>query len=107
MPVALEREHHVDEVLKHPRAGNGTVFGHVPDEQHGDAGRLRRRNDARRHLAHLGHVAGLPLDLRAGDRLNRVDDDELRAQRLDLAEYEPEVGLGCQVEAGRSSSPCP
>ncbi len=47
----------------------------------------------------LGDVAGLAFDLGARDRLNGVDDEQLRGARLDVAEDGGEVGLGGEVEA--------
>ena len=37
VPVALELEHAVDEVLEHPRAGDRAVLRHVADEEERDA----------------------------------------------------------------------
>ena len=37
VPVALEREHGVDDVLEHPGAGERAVLGDVADEHRGDA----------------------------------------------------------------------
>ena len=37
VPVALEVQHHVDEVLEQPRAGDRAVLGDVADEDGRDA----------------------------------------------------------------------
>ena len=44
--LALELEHDVDEVLEHPRAGDGAVLGDVPDEHGRDAALLGLRISA-------------------------------------------------------------
>ena len=46
VPVALELEHAVDEVLEHARARDGAVLGHVPDEDGRDARLLRHAKQA-------------------------------------------------------------
>ena len=43
VPVALELDDDVDEVLEDPGPGDRAVLGHVADEEHGDASRLGRR----------------------------------------------------------------
>ena len=101
VPVALELDDDVDEVLEHPRAGDRAVLGHVADEQDGDAAALGRLDEAGRHLADLADVAGRPLDLAAGDGLHGVDDEQVGLHGLDLAQHRGEVGLGREVEAGR------
>ena len=98
VPLALELDDNVDEVLQQARAGDRPVLGDVPDEQHGDASGLGDMDEARGDLADLGDVAGGPLHLGAGDRLHRVDDDEVGCDRLDLAEDRGEVGLGGEEE---------
>ena len=40
VPVALEREHGVDDVLEHSRAGERAVLGDVADEDDGDTAPL-------------------------------------------------------------------
>ena len=98
VPVALELDHDVDEVLEHARAGDRAVLGDVADEEHRDATGLRGLDQRGGDLAHLGDVAGGALDLGAADGLHGVDDDEVGVERLDLAEHRREVGLAREVE---------
>jgi hypothetical protein len=101
VPVALELDHDVDEVLEDARTGDRAVLGHVADEEDRDAAALGRLDEAGRHLADLADVAGRPLDLSAGDGLHGVDDDEVGLHGLDLAQHRGEVGLGHEEQAGR------
>ena len=56
--VALEVQHHVDEVLEHPRTGDGAVLGHVADEHGGDVAGLGDPDQRGRDLLDLGDAAG-------------------------------------------------
>ena len=48
VPLALELQDDVDEVLEHARAGDGAVLGDVADEDRGDAALLRDADQRRR-----------------------------------------------------------
>ena len=98
VPLALEGDDDVDEVLQQPRPGDRAVLGDMPDEQHGDPPRLGHLDEARGDLTDLPDIAGGALDLRAGEGLHRVDDDEIGPARLDLAEHDGQVGLGGQMQ---------
>ena len=100
MPLAFELNDDVHEVFEQPRSGDRPVLGHVSHEQDADAARLGRRNEGRGDLADLRDPAGLPVNVRARDRLDRVDDDELGGEGLELAEDGAEVGLSSKVEVG-------
>ena len=99
VPVTLELHDDVDQVLEHPGPCDGTVLGHVPHEEHGDAARLGDLDERGGDLAHLRDVARGALDLGAADRLHRVDNHERWIYLLDLREDGAEVGLGGEVEA--------
>src|SRR5262249_44691023 len=53
VPVALELEDAIDEMLEHARARDRSVLRHVPDEYRRDAGRLGRPQQTRSGFAHL------------------------------------------------------
>ncbi len=55
--VALEVQHHVDEVLEHPRAGDRAVLGDVADEDGGDVAGLGDPDQRGRDLLDLGDAA--------------------------------------------------
>ena len=62
--VALEVEHHVDEVLEHPRAGDRAVLGDVADEHGGDVAGLGDPDQRGGDLLDLGDAAGHAVDAR-------------------------------------------
>ena len=53
VPIALERQHGVDDVLERARPGEGAVLGDVADEQRRDPVLLREPDQPVRALAHL------------------------------------------------------
>ena len=59
---ALEREHGVDHVLDHARAGDLAVLGDVADQDDGRARALGEADQRLRAGAHLGDGAGRGLD---------------------------------------------
>jgi len=75
---ALERQHRVDHVLDHPRAGDLTVLGDVADQDHRRAAALGEANQRLRRAAHLAHGARSGFDRVAPHGLDGIDDDELR-----------------------------
>ena len=77
--VALEVEHHVDEVLEHPGAGDRAVLGDVADEHRGDVAGLGDPDQRGRDLLDLGDAAGDAVDARGADGLDGVDDEQRRA----------------------------
>ena len=96
--LALELQHHVDEVLEHPRAGDAAVLGDVADHHRRDALGLRDPHQGGGDLLDLGHPAGHAVDVGRADGLHRVDDQQLGADLVDVAEHRAEVGLGGEVE---------
>ena len=99
VPVALELEDDVDEVLEHA----GDRRSSRPWSRGRRAARRcrapwRPRMRLRRDLAHLRDVAGLALDVGARDGLHGVDDEQVGRACLDVAEHRREVGLGGEVE---------
>ena len=96
--LALEVEHHVDEVLEHPGAGDAAVLGDVADDHQGDVAQLGHPDQRRRDLLDLGDPAGHAVDVAGADGLHRVDDEQGRLDLLHVAEHGAEVGLGREVE---------
>ncbi len=91
--VALEVQHGVDDVLEQPRSGDRPVLGHVADHEDRAAGALGELEQRRGALAHLRDAAGVRIRVGARQRLDRVDDDDARAEFLESGEDPVEVGL--------------
>jgi hypothetical protein len=79
---ALEREHRVDHVLDHARAGDLAVLGDMPDQDHGGAGTLGEADQVLRRATHLRDGAGRGVDHVGPHGLDRVDDDQARGRAL-------------------------
>ena len=56
--IAFEREHRVDDVLKHAGPGERPFFRHVTHEDHGDSPLFRHPHERVSTLTHLGDAAG-------------------------------------------------
>ena len=76
--VALERQHHVDQVLEHARPGDRALLRHVAHEHERRPVALGRGRQQRRRLPHLRHRAGRRLDALGVQRLDRVDEHDRR-----------------------------
>ena len=108
MPVTLELEDHVHQVLDGAWAGDRPVLGHVTDEQHRDARGLGEGGERGGDRPGLRHTAGDTLHTRGVQGLQGIDDDELRAGHLDLPQRglqvvlcgEPEVRGQCVGASG-------
>ena len=74
--LALEAEHHVDEVLEHAGTGDRAVLGDVSDQHHGDAAGLGEPGQRGGDLLDLGDAARHALDARGADGLHGVDDQQ-------------------------------
>ena len=69
MPLALEADHRVDEMLEGLGAGDRAVLGDVPDEDDGDPVPLGQIHQAQGRLADLADAAGRAVELVDGSRL--------------------------------------
>ena len=98
LPIALELAHDVDEVLEQARPRDRAVFRDVADEEHGQLPVFRDPDERRRDLAHLARLAGQAVGQRTRHGLHGVDDEQLWAHLVDLAEDRGEIGLGGEVE---------
>ena len=87
-------------MLQNSRTGDRAVLGDVPDQQNGGASRLRLVDEGCGHLTDLSHVARGAFDLAAGDGLDRVDDEQIGREHLDLSEDGRQVGLGGEGQVG-------
>jgi hypothetical protein len=96
--LALEVQHHVDEVLEDPRPGDRPVLGDVADDHQGDVAQLRHPDQGGGDLLDLGDASGHAVHVADAHRLHRVDDQQRGLDRLDMAEHRSEVGLGGEVE---------
>ena len=113
VPLALEADHRVDQVLERLGPGDRAVLGDVPDEDDGDPVALGQVHQAQRRLAHLADAAGRAVELVDGRRLDRIDDDERRSRstgrprRSDRRRARPGPGsaLPRRRRAGRDASP--
>ena len=76
VPVALEVQDDVDEVLQQPRPGDRAVLGDVADQQRGHAALLGRADEGAGDLADLCHAARRAVDLGGGDGLDGVQDQQ-------------------------------
>ena len=86
--IALEIKHGIDDMLEHARPGQRTFFSHMADENQGDAILLGEARQGCGAFAHLRHAAGCRLKNFGIQRLNRVDDGNIRlfsAQHFDDA----------------------
>ena len=79
VPLALEVDHGVDEVLECLGPGDRTVLRHVTDEDHGDPVTLGEVHQAERRFADLADAPGRPVELVDRGGLDRIDDDHDRA----------------------------
>ena len=58
VPLALEGEHGVDDVLEHARARERALLGDMADEDHRGRAGLGQLHELRRALPHLCHRTG-------------------------------------------------
>ena len=73
-------------MLQHLGACNAAFFIDVADEDDWGIGFLGIPLESGCAFPYLGHTAWGALQLLAGDRLDRVNDDEARLKRTDAAE---------------------
>src|SRR6266581_1497271 len=101
VPVALEMQHHVHQVLQRSRSGDRTFLGHVADEHGGQTALFGDVDQRGRDLAHLRHASGRAVDALGRDGLYGIDDQQFRLDLLDLADDRGEPCLGGEVEVRR------
>src|SRR4029450_2462125 len=106
MPLALEIQDGVDDVLQHLRSGQAAILGHVADDEDGNILALGGEQDLRRGLTHLADAARRRLHLQREDRLDRIDDEDGGPEANKLLEDPFETGLGEQIQR-RTPNPQP
>ena len=75
VPLALEVDDRVDEVLERLGPGDRAVLRHVADQHDRDPVALREVHQPQRRLADLADAPAAPVELVDGRGLDRVDDD--------------------------------
>src|SRR5437868_8141282 len=98
VPVALEAEHHVDEVLQGARTRDRALLGDMADQHGRHVPLLGQPDQVGGHLADLGHPTGHTGRLRRTDRLYGVDDQQLRIDLLHMCDKRAQIGLGREIE---------
>ena len=107
VPVAVEGEHRVDEMLDRPGPGQVAVLGHVTHQEERDAARLRQARQALHAGAHLGQAARRLGQLGVGHRLQRVDHHEGRPVAIHRRLDRLDVGsLECEEVRWHRAHPC-
>ena len=100
VPVTLERQHDVHEVLQGPRPGDGALLGDVAHEDHRHGTQLGDPHQGCGHLLDLGDAARRRIPGNR-NRLHRVEDEKLGSELLDVPEHNTQVVLCGKVEAVR------
>ena len=100
VPVAVERQHGVDDVLERARPGEGAVLGDVADEHRRDRVFLREPDQPVRALAHLRERTRDAREVGIGERLDRVDGDDVGPDRLDVGEHARQRRVGDEQQVG-------
>ena len=98
VPVTLERQDDIDEVLEGPWSGDGALLGDVAHKDHRHRPQLGHPDQGRGHLLDLGDATRRSVPGNR-DRLHRVEDEKLRSELLDVPEHNTQVVLGSEVEA--------
>ena len=96
---ALEIEHGVDHVLDDARAGDLALLGDVADQHDRRARRLGVADHRLRRGAHLGDGAGRRVGHVGPQRLDRIEDHQIRPLALgDGGEDVLDIGLGGELD---------
>ena len=96
---ALEIEHGVDHVLDDARAGDLAFLGDVADQHDRRARRLGVADHRLRRGAHLGHRAGRGFGDVGPQRLDRIEDDQVRPLALgDGRQDVLDIGFGGELD---------
>src|ERR1700730_10756447 len=94
VPLPLEVEHGVDDVLEHARPGDGALLVDVAHEEDRDVAALGQQHQPAGALAHLAHAAGRRGDAAQEDRLDRIDGGHHRPSLFEMLHDAVEVVLG-------------
>ena len=99
--LALEVQHRVDDVLERLGTGDAPALGDVANGEHRRLRFLREAHQSRGALPHLPDVSRRALEIAREDRLDRVDEHRLRAQRRARREDRLELRLRDQLHVLR------
>ncbi len=94
MTVAFEVQYDVDQVLENAWAGDSAVLGDVPDEHRGDTPLLGHRYERRGDGPDLRYAPGSAVAGIGGDRLHRIDDQQLWLDDVEMGQHGTEIVLG-------------
>jgi hypothetical protein len=94
VPVALEVEDRVDDVLEDARSRDRPLLGDVADQQGGPPRGLRLGDERGRAFAHLGDASRRRRELARVESLDRVDEQEVGRDRLGVREDVLDASLG-------------
>jgi hypothetical protein len=96
VPVPLEVQDDVHQVLQHAGARDRPFLGDVTDEHDRQPAFLRERDQRGGHRADLRHAARGALDGGRGQRLHGVDHEQPGVDLVDVGEDRRDVALGGQ-----------
>ena len=99
-PVAVEREHGVDDVLEHARARERALLGDVPDQHRGATVLLGVLHEPVRAVAHLGDRPRRAGEIGIDDGLDGVDRQHLGPGVGGVSEDVRQGGLGHHEQPG-------
>ena len=96
--VALKVQHRIDHVLQHARPGQCALFGHVADQDDGDARAFGHAGEVGGALAHLGHRAGGAAQLVGVHGLDRVNHRHRRLHGINGGQDFFELNFSQQID---------
>ena len=105
VPVALELEHTVDQMLEDTRSGDRSVLRHVADQEQRDAGLLPDAQQSSGGLPHLRDGARGRPDVGRVQRLHRIDHADRRPLPLERRADRVQVGLGEDLDPLGAAEP--
>ena len=79
--LPFEVEHRVHDVFQRLGSGDAAALGHMTHHDHRGTGLLGEAHQPGGALAHLAHVAGRALEQVGVDRLDRIEDQQVGAER--------------------------
>ena len=96
--VSLEIKHRVNDVLEHAWTGQGTLLGHMANQDYRDAGLFRQARELRSAFTDLRDRSRCRAQLLGPQRLDRIDYRHLRLRRPQGGQDTFEIDLGEQSE---------
>src|SRR5699024_7575613 len=95
--LALELQHHVDEMFQQSRACHRSLLGDVPHQDHREVTLLGQGDQTGGDRADLRHATGRPLGLRGGHGLYRVDYEHSGVDLVHVCHHRTEIALGREI----------